>query len=835
MVYVLRSASLVDYLALEHLVRRLELPPIRFASEVPRILSEPSRQQRGPEETLESCIMGGGSAVLFLKRSPSIASIPRLNELEGDDHLATVLALQPQIEREIVMLPLTFIWTQRPERRGWSAVDAIFGPTDKPGDLRATVQFLLNYKHGVLRVSEPLSIREFVEADRSEVLRGPRDEYARVRRLTYALLRKVERERRAILGPARKTPDRIREEVLRSPKLKNIMNDMVEHGGADKSELAERARGMLQELSAMPSPDLIDAIDPIADMLVKQIYTSIDVDKEGIERVREAAKRGGIVLLPSHKSHVDYLVLSYVLRKHWLELPVIASGDNLAFFPVGGLLRRGGAFFIRRSFKGDKLYAAVVDAYIRRLIRDGWAIEFFLEGGRSRTGKLSPPQVGLLNLVVDAALAQEARPLSFVPISIVYERTIEDGELVREKAGAPKVTESARSLVAVGAALRDKYGRVNLQFGQIVDLSQFRAEVGLDKSPLTPAKRRSLVNKLAHRVMSEINRATAVTAGALVAMALLDMHGRGLTHAELVDRCRRLLSDALRAGGRPATMLVSRHVHEEGDPRASYTLRESAVREAALVFTRGGLVRQHVPDDTIERAPRRREAAHLAADVVYTVPRGARSRLDLAKNGIIHLFVDRAFVGVAWLSMRSKGVDRSKLLERAQELSKLFDHEFMFRSDLSSDVLLDHAVRELCVTDVLTESEGLLVAGPGDGDLSGSSWLALHASHLDSFLESYRLTARTLRVLLHGPLGKKELVARALRVGEQMFLGGEIDRREALSRPTVENALAAFAEAGYVTHASERYELTASYADETAVRSIEATLASFLARRIRGA
>ena len=478
-VYVLRSASLVDYLALEHLVRRLDLPPIRFASEVPSALSNGKSRHGVQEATLENAITSGGSAVLFLKRSPSLVSMPRLEGLEGDDHLATVLALQPQVEREIVMLPLTFIWTLRPERRGWSAMDAIFGPTDMPGDLRALVQFLLNYRHGVLRVSDPLSVREFVAADASEGHKaGPSDQYARVRRLTYALLRRVERERRAILGPARKAPDRVREEVLRSPKLKQIMKDMVEHGGADPQGLSERARSMLQELSALPSPDLIDAIDPIADALVRQIYTSIDVDIEGIERVRDAAKRGGIVLLPSHKSHVDYLVLSYVLRKHWLELPVIASGDNLAFFPVGGLLRRAGAFFIRRSFKGDKLYAAVVDAYIRRLIRDGWAIEFFLEGGRSRTGKLLAPQLGLLNLVVDAALAQESKPLSFVPISIVYERTMEDLELVREKSGAPKVAESTRSLVAVGEALREKYGRVNVQFGEIVDLAAFRVDAG---------------------------------------------------------------------------------------------------------------------------------------------------------------------------------------------------------------------------------------------------------------------------------------------------------------------------------------------------------------------
>src|SRR4029077_1613919 len=121
--------------------------------------------------------------------------------------------------------------------------------------------------------------------------------------------------------------------------------------------------------------------------------------------------------------------------KHGLASPVIAAGDNLAFFPLGPVFRRAGAFFIRRSFRGDKLYAVVVDAYIRRLLRDGYAIEFFLEGGRSRTGKLLPPQVGLLNMVVEAALGLGDRPVSFVPVSIGYERMMEETEFLRELSG----------------------------------------------------------------------------------------------------------------------------------------------------------------------------------------------------------------------------------------------------------------------------------------------------------------------------------------------------------------------------------------------------------------
>ncbi len=188
---------------------------------------------------------------------------------------------------------------------------------------------------------------------------------------------------------------------------------------------------MLREMEAQPDANVIAVLDEVVEQTVKRMYQEIEVDTAGIERVREAAKEGTLVLLPSHKSHIDYIVLTYVLYHHHLQVPVIAAGDNLNFAPMGPILRRAGAFFIRRSFKGDRLYRAVVDAYMRKLLRDGWPLEFFLEGGRSRTGKLLPPKLGLLNIVVDAALGLSETKTFFVPISIGYERLVEEEAFVQ--------------------------------------------------------------------------------------------------------------------------------------------------------------------------------------------------------------------------------------------------------------------------------------------------------------------------------------------------------------------------------------------------------------------
>ncbi|MCK6591154.1 MAG: 1-acyl-sn-glycerol-3-phosphate acyltransferase, partial [Polyangiaceae bacterium] len=606
LVHVLRNISLIDLLALDYLTRRYSLPPLGFANELNAWLEPPIKPAReAPEARLKRALMGGKSAVLFMKKPPSMIagkSPTKRGRSEGDELLRALLDVQRRGELDVILVPQTFVWTKRPDRRGFSLVDTLFGPAEFPGDLRAATQFLLNFTHGVVRAGEALRAGDFLEPNSFET--APR-------RLSYALLRRLERERRAVLGPARKPADRVCEEVLRSPKLKASMEAVAKHGEKDLAALTAEAREILRAMQAEPDPPTLRGLELVADALVDRVYSGIDVDEAGIERLREAAKRGSVVLLPSHKSHVDYVLMSFVLRRNGLQLPVVAAGDNLAFFPVGPLFRRAGAFFIRRSFKGDRLYPAVVDAYMRRLLRDGWIIEFFVEGGRSRTGKLLPPKLGLLNMIVDAALSLEGRKVSFVPVSIGYERMMEEGSYARELSGEAKRAESASELLKLPSTLGEKYGRANVQIGAVIDLDEQRARAGIAPGePVSPAKRRALVTKLAHFVMSEINRVTAVTPGSLVATALLSHRRRGLPHADLVEQCARLFSLVQSLGARTTPSLG-------GGPSG---MREQAIREAIAVYVRGGLVRQHVPGDTLTGKARKRTALYAGTDVIYLVP-----------------------------------------------------------------------------------------------------------------------------------------------------------------------------------------------------------------------
>ena len=896
-VYILRNLSFLDFLVLDHLTKRHGLPRIRFANDLGLWVLEPMGkgwlsalrpQSRGDAaEEMTQVIEQGGSAALFLKRPSAIIDVsgrkvgPRRPRSEGDDLIRALFALQRSRTTPILLIPQVFVWTKNPDRRGGGVVDALLGTREWPGKIRTTMQFLRNYKNVIFRAGEPVDLAEFLgmtETDSgggqgasdenpdptarasnggpptfSALASGEEDDGARVRRLTYALLRRLERERRAIVGPVRKANDRMRSEIIKSPRLQGIIRDLAGEGEKERLVLASRAYGMLRELESQPEAGVIRALDVALDTIINRIYDGVEVDQEGLERVRDAAKRGTLVLLPSHKSHLDYLMLSFVFYHANLQLPLIAAGDNLSFFPLGLVLRRGGAFFIRRSFSGDRLYGAVVDAYVRRLIREGYSIEFFLEGGRSRTGKLLPPKLGLLNMVVEAALAVPNKELFFVPVSIGYDRLVEGSSYVRELTGGEKHEEDARGLLKTTGVLRGRYGRLNIQFGEILSLRDIRANgepatTGEgERAALHPAKRRALVTRLAHRVMAEINSATAVTPGAVVATALLNHPHRGISHGELTSMCDRLTKVLKGLGARISHALL--------DARGE--LREEAIRDAAQLFIDADTLVATVPGEGASLARTRRAKIYTGSDVMYVVPDDKRLNLDLSKNIIVHFFVPRALVSTALSSSartrpsaaRPRGtlrppysveaspelpssrispLPRATLEERVRSLSRLFKFEFMFRADATFEQNFAETVGKMVAAGELATTQGGDVgAGGGHDGWNGEAWIDFYASVARTFLESYRVAARGLTMLQKGPASQKDLVKKALAVGERMFLAGEIERPEAVTRTTIGNAYLAFADQGYVSVSQGKISLAESFATPAAVGAIESKIAGF--------
>ena len=824
-VYVLRNLSFVDFFALDHLTKRLHLPQVRFANDLGLWVLEPMgrgwlqalkpRSDVDDAADLRRAVTQGSSAALFLKRPPTLLEPTGAGrgKTQGDIFIKTLFDVQRESERPILLVPQVFVWSKQKDATERGLMDAVLGPREWPGKIRTVAQFLANYRHVTLRAGDPVDVKQFLAQEGDEA-----SDEVLVRRMTYVLLRRLERERRSVVGPSKKASDRMREEVIRSPKLQKIIGDMAGPGEAERRVLTWRALSMVREMEADLDMSTIAALDATVDQVLPRMFSGLEIDEEGIARVREAMTKGTVIFLPSHKSHIDYVVLAYVLYTHHIQLPIIAAGDNLNFFPLGAVFRRAGAFFIRRSFRGDRLYAAVVDAYMRRLLIDGWSLEFFLEGGRSRTGKLLPPKLGLLSVVVDAALGVTSRT-TFAPVSIGYERVVEEESYVKELSGGEKKKEDVRGLLSTARVLGGRYGRVNVQFGEVVTLEQVLRDLGAPPSgpngpQLTPAKRRALVNRLAYRVMHEINRVTAVTAGAVVATALLTHDKRGMAREDLLASCRRL-TDILRSfGARFSAPLVRSH--------------DEAIREACELFVRARHVTVHLPGRTV--APRDQPAvARQNPDAILTVPDEDRLSLDLAKNIVVHFFVARALVATALGARDVKGDVTAAPLDalqgRVASLSRLFKYEFQFRADAPFEQIFEETI------DAMVKDGELAVARVPAAivRVQNKERLALYASLVRNFVEGYRVAARALTVLLKGEMTEKDLLKRAITIGERMFLAGDIVRREAVSRPVLENALSSFVDQGYLHREGNKLSLSESYSGTDTVKTVEAKLIAYLA------
>ena len=328
-----------------------------------------------------------------------------------------------------------------------------------------------------------------------------------------------------------------------------------------------------------------------------------------------------------------------------------------------------------------------------------------------------------------------------------------------------------------------------------------------------------MITRLGNRVMDEINKVTAITPGSLTALALLSSERRGLSMEELVARCGQLLGVLQRLGARVTPSAAT----------SSGSLRPDAIREAVEMFRDAELVEVHAAQLAEGEKKRSRSRIPVERDSIVTPVENKRLVLDASKNSVIHFFVERALVATALSVDPGPPVEESVLRERVQRLSRLFKLEFRFHADASFDVIFDTTLGALMDAGVLRRSDdGRIDTGPGHDGIPAAEWLELYASIIVNFLEGYRVAARALTLLLKGRLSQKDLTKKALSMGNRMFFAGELSRREAVSRPILENAILSFLEQGYLAREDGKLHLAESFQSQGAVRAIEGRVAGYL-------
>ncbi len=311
--------------------------------------------------------------------------------------------------------------------------------------------------------------------------------------------------------------------------------------GQDENVVLAQARGYAMRIAA-------DFSLPIArwgDRLLSGAFRCLfdDIEVQGLEGLQALEGKATLVYLPCHRSHLDYLLLSHIIYRNGLMPPHVAAGDNMNMPLLGRFLRKGGGFFMRRKFKGDALYATVFALYMEALLTRGLSVEFFIEGGRSRTGHMLPPQTGLLGMVLEALVRHSERPIVLVPVYLGYEKLPEGRSFLRELAGKPKRRESWWDLVAALRLLFQRFGRPCLSFGKPLSLVTWldaHAAGWRAAAPDGQPDMRSYLPMLAGEVVRRIEAAAPLNAVNLLACALLSEPSARLPRGELEQRIAEL-------------------------------------------------------------------------------------------------------------------------------------------------------------------------------------------------------------------------------------------------------------------------------------------------------
>lgn len=372
-------------------------------------------------------------------------------------------------------------------------------------------------------------------------------------KMRHVLARELYRKDKLARGAGMRDAQSIENIVLSGEQFERALDQVAIATSSSRDQVYHQARKLLREIAATMDQGVIAFFRVILRPAIRRIFAGIEV--HNLNEVRRAASEHPVVLLPSHRSHFDYLILSYVLYHAHLPLPYIAAGSNLNFFPVGMLLRASGAFFIRRKIEKDLLYKVVLDRYLTYLVKQGHMIEFYIEGGRSRTGLTLPPQLGLLKSLVRSFKRGDRQELMLVPAAVTYERLAEEQSFAREQSGKEKVKESVGQLLRASGILRRRLGPVVVSFGQPISLREFAARP-LTKEVASSQTLSMLTEDLGFAVARGMARSGAITASGLASAALLSMPHYEAPIAVVVQRVVDLLTTIAVANGASRSELM---------------------------------------------------------------------------------------------------------------------------------------------------------------------------------------------------------------------------------------------------------------------------------------
>jgi len=597
----------------------------------------------------------------------------------------------------------------------------------------------------------------------------------------------------------RKKLDELVEERLKREEKEQLLdgtktNDKSWRRAEIMSSLEEYAGLMVDKMMCkMESKFQIRSAFYMCTQLLTRVYSGVHVSQEEVERLRivatkAAAEKKPIVFLPRHTSHIDYVALQLICYRLGITLPVVVAGENLNFPIVGPFLQHRGAMWIRRSFDGDALYTTLVQAYLDSMMQQGYNLECFIEGGRSRTGKLLQPKFGFLGFLLDSVLSGRTADAYICPVSMQYDKVIEVDSYVTEMLGKPKQKENLTDFLSSSSILGMNMGRVDCRFHEPWSLREFidaqlartnavaEAQDGIDKTK--PEVRLRLLRTLGYKVLADINDASVVMPTALVGTVLLTLRGRGVGRSELARRVEWLCTRIVANGGNVADF--------HGMPTLEVVDRALAVLGPKLVGTIDG----------------------LAEDTYYAVD---RFQLSFYRNATIHLFISEALIAVSLYTKVKQGggrrveqIPEKELAEQVSFMSQLTRGEFIFRTGQGIEHNFREALNGLVKNDVLEVAEDRQIGLAQAERQRGRENFDFYCFLLWPFIDAAWLGAVSLLCLVPVPgsaaqwIDMKKAQGVAQTFGRTLYHQGDLSYFEAINSEAIKNAYSRFQEEGII-------------------------------------
>lgn len=429
--------------------------------------------------------------------------------------------------------------------------------------------------------------------------------------------------------------------VLGGAEYEREISVLAQRGRESKGRLERRARREFFKMAANPRAFMYWLLAPAANFIVKRLFSRVSVG--GLPAFAEAVKEKTVVVVPMHRSHLDYIILGSTLYQSGINPPVVAAGVNLSFWPAGFFIRSLGGYFVKRNARHDRVHALLLRRYVTYLVKRGHLQEFFIEGGRSRSGKMRPPKVGILSIIVSAYQKGLRKDIHFVPVSISYESVIEDKTFGDENTGRKKEKESFLALLKAGSIFKRKYGQVSLNFGAPISLQQFARDASIRAGG---RDERGLVHEIAHVITRRIQDQTDISLSGLAYTALLMAPRYSLERSELVNAVRSL-----------AEVAASLQHLSPSRGGLSPTLQEFLGGNTALIddLLRGGVISSH----------------RCLDEDIFFVRGSNRFTADFYKNATIHVFFYTSLFSVMEL------LDLPLTTEQAADFHPVFEYDFL--------------------------------------------------------------------------------------------------------------------------------------------------------------